>query len=72
MNAYFLLLSKYCLQIHVCLWVCHTLGISVALQNVSNKSSLICVKSEKYAFCVTLRHLGSLRQSKAELSTLHY
>ena len=27
--------------------------------------------SEKYAFCVTLRHLGSMRQGKADLSTLH-
>ena len=34
---------------HVRGYVRHTLGISVASQNVTNKSFLVCVKSEKYA-----------------------
>ena len=45
---------------------------TVASQNVSNKSSLECVKSEKYAFCVTLRLLGSMQQGKAKLRTIQY
>ena len=53
-------------------WVRYNLGILVASQNVTNKSFLVCVKSEKYAVWVTLRHLGSMRQGKAKLSTLHH
>ena len=53
-------------------WVRHTLGISASSQNVTNESFLLCVKSEKYAFWVTLRHLGYMPQGKAKLSTLHY
>ena len=60
--------------LHVCLsfrgYVCHTLRFQVALQNVTNKCSLVCVKSEKYAFWVTLRLLGSMQQGKAELHIL--
>ena len=60
-------LNNY-LRLHVCLsfygYVCgyvgHTLGISVASQNVANKSFLVCVKNEKYAFWVTRRHLRSM------------
>ena len=39
-------------------------------QNITNKSWLVCVKSEKCAFLVTLRPLGSIRWWKFEL--LHY
>ena len=53
-------------------YVCHPLGISVTLLNVTDKSFLVCVKSEKYAFWATLRHLGAMQQGKAELLTLHY
>ena len=34
-------------------------------QNVTNKNCLVFVKSEKYAFWVTLRLIGSMRQGKA-------
>ena len=62
--------TSVCLS--VCGYVSHTLGISVTSQNVTNKSFLVCVKSEKYTFWFTLSHLGSMRQGKAELNTLHY
>ena len=45
---------------------------AVVLQNAIKKSCLVCVKSENYAFWVTLRPLGSIRQGKAKLRTLHY
>ena len=45
---------------------------AVVSQNVTNKSCLVCVMSEKYAFWVTLRLLGSILQGKVELHTLHY
>ena len=41
-------------------------------QNAPNKSSLVCAKSEKYVFQFTHTLLGSIRQGKAELRTLHY
>ena len=41
-------------------------------ENVTNKSCLVCVKSEKYTFLVTLRPLGSMRQDKANLRSLQY
>ena len=53
-------------------FVSHTLGFYVASQNVINKSFFVCVKSEKYAFLVTLRPLGSMQQGKAKLRTIHY
>ena len=34
---------------------------AVGSQNVTNKSFLVCVKSKKYAFRVTLRFTGSMR-----------
>ena len=34
-------------------------------------SFLVCVKSDKHAFWVTLRHLGSMLRGKTELCTLH-
>ena len=37
---------------------------AVITQNVTNKSCLLCVMSEKYAFLVTLRLLWSMRQGK--------
>ena len=45
---------------------------AVRSQNVTNKSCLVCVKSEKYAFWVTLRLTGSMRQGESEQNTLHY
>jgi len=45
---------------------------AVGSQNVNNKSFLVCVKSEKYVFWVTLRLLGSIRQGKAEIPALQY
>ena len=38
---------------------------AVRSRNVSDRSFLISVKSEKYTFWVTLRPLGSIRQSEA-------
>ena len=52
--------------------VCHTLGLLAVSQNITNKSSLVCVKSEKCAFWITLRLLGSMQQGKAKLRTIHY
>ena len=43
---------------------------TVVSQNVINKSCLACVMSEKYAFLVTLRPLGSKRRGKAKPHTL--
>ena len=40
--------------------------------NVTNKSYLVCVKSEKYAFWVTLRPLGFMRRGEAELGKLKF
>ena len=45
---------------------------AVGSQNVTNKSFLVCVKGEKYAFWVTLRTLGSMRQCEAEIFALQY
>ena len=53
-------------------WERHTFGFTVASQNVTNESSLVCVKSLEYTFWVTLRLLGSMRQGKAELSVLNH
>jgi len=77
-NLWFLMHLNDYLPLHVCLsfhtWVCkwvhHTLEISVASQNVTNKSFFVSVQSEKYVFWVTLRHLESKRQGKAVLRTL--
>ena len=44
---------------------------AVVSQNSADKSFLVCVKSEKYAFWVILRPIGSMRRGKAE-GTLHY
>ena len=66
LNNYFNL--NVCLSIlglsDVCLSVSRTYEFvipAVRSQNVTNKSCLVCVKSEKYAFLVTLRFLGSMR-----------
>ena len=45
---------------------------AVLSQNVTYKSFLISVKSEKYASLVTFRPLGSVRIGEAELRTLCY
>ena len=53
--------------------MCHTfkfLTPAVVSQNVNNKSSVVCVRSKKYAFLVTLRLQGSMRLGKAELCKL--
>ena len=43
------------------------------LQNVTNKSCLVCVKSEKYASWVTLRpHSDSSCRGKAEVCILDF
>ena len=42
------------------------------LQNVTNKTFLVYVKSKKFAFSVTLRPLGFMNQGKAELCTSKY
>ena len=46
--------------------------LAVESQNVTNRSFLVCVKSGKYAFLITLRLLGSMRQGEAKLCTLDY
>ena len=38
---------------------------AVGSQNLTNKNCLVFVKSEKYAFWVTLRLMGSMRLGKA-------
>ena len=45
---------------------------AVVSQDVTTKSCFLCVKSEKFAFLVTLRHLESTRQVEVELFTLPY
>ena len=39
---------------------------------VTNKSFLVCVKDEKYAFLVTLRAFWSMRQVKVEIYESEY
>ena len=43
---------------------------AVISESVTNKSCLICVKSEKYAFLGTTRPLGCMRWGEAKLHTL--
>ena len=45
---------------------------AVGSQNVTNRSFLVCVKSEKYALRVTLRPLGSIRQGEPEIHAIRY
>ena len=45
---------------------------AVVSKNIANKSCLVCVKSEKYAFWVFLRALWSMKQGKAEIHALQY
>ena len=68
--------------VHVCLSMRHkcwqhpvSVPISIPLdasQNVSNKSCLVCVKNEKYAYWVTFRPLGSIRQGAAKPCTMYH
>ena len=44
----------------------------IVSQNDNDKSCLECIKKKKYAFLVTLRPLGSMRQGEAKLCTLSY
>ena len=46
--------------------------LAVISQNVNNKSCLLCVQSEKYAFWVTLRPVGSMKQAEAKIHALRY
>ena len=73
-------LHKY-FKLHVCLSLqtrpscpiqSHITISAVGSQNVTNKSSLVCVKSEKYAFWVILSSLGSMWQGEAEIHALQY
>ena len=73
-------LNSY-LQLHVCLsfhrcvagYVGHTLGFQSLSQNVTNKSSLVCVKSEKYAFWITLTpQLDRCCRGEAEVRILDF
>ena len=45
---------------------------AVGSQNVTNRSFLVSVKSEKYAFWVTLRPLGSMSQDEVKIHALRY
>ena len=45
---------------------------AVGSQNVTNRSFLVSVKSEKYAFWVTLRSLGSMSQGEVKIHALQY
>ena len=45
---------------------------AVGSQNVTNRSFLLSVKSEKYAFWVTLRPLGSMSQGEGKIHALQY
>ena len=45
---------------------------AVVLQNAIKKSCLVCVKSEKYAFWITLRVIQSMRGGEAKLCTFLY
>ena len=45
---------------------------AVGSQNVTNRSFLVSVKSEKYAFWVTLRPLGSMSQGEVKIHSLQY
>ena len=47
-------------------------SFAVGSQNVTNRSFLVCVKSEKYALWVTLRPLGSIRQGEPEIHAIRY
>ena len=45
---------------------------SVLSQNVTGKSCMVCINIKEYAFLVTIRPLGSMRQGRTKLRTLHY
>ena len=66
LNNYFRLQVCLYFRAWVHVFVRHTLRFYVVSQNVINKSSLVCVRSENYAFRVTLRLLGSIWQGNAE------
>ena len=63
---------------HFCLKaceVCHTFDFpiyAVVLQDITNESCLVCIKSEKYVFWVTIRPLGSMKRDKSKLLKLQY
>ena len=68
-------------DIHVCLSLRHPSSAAASRptfefpipagvwQSVTNKSWLVCVKSEKYTFLVTTRPLGTMRWREGELHT---
>ena len=45
---------------------------TIKSQIVNNKSCLLCVKSAKYVFRVTLKPVESMRPGKDKLCTIHY
>ena len=63
-----------CFQFHsVCPCVQQLTPVfAVGSQNITNKSFLVCVKSEKYAYSVTLRPLGFMRQGEAKIQRLWF
>ena len=61
---------------HIHFWVIpgpsHFAISAIGSQNVTNKSCLVFVKSEKYAFWVTLRLWDPCGKGKAEPCTIYY
>ena len=69
LNKYFSLHICMCISLRhvcsVCLLVCYTLRFPIPAnmsQNSINESYLVCFKSKKYAFCITISPLESMRQ----------
>ena len=63
-----------CVSLHPA-FGCHTFEFpipEVISQNITNKSCLVCVKSEKCAFWVILRLMRAMRRGKAELHKSKY
>ena len=60
-----------CLSVRPCVQKL-TLVSAVGSQNDTNRSFLVRVKSEKYAFWVTLRPLGSMSQGEVKIHALQY
>ena len=69
--------SHTCLSIHLFMHFCPCVqktnsNSALMSLNVTNKSFLICVKREKYAFLGTTTPLGSMRWGEAELHTFRH
>ena len=50
---------------------CRTFN-EVVLQNITNRTCLVYVKSEKYTFLVTHRPMASMRRGESKPDTFHY